>query len=82
LIGLQREHAAGEKACEDYDGERANPDVIHLRDGLGNVVRLAKEAPRSASRQQGHFLQFKQKARGDVHPELSEENAARVQPSR
>ena len=52
LISLQRQHAAGEKPGKNNDRQRADADVIHLRDrsrGYSAACRRFQRAARAAS---------------------------------
>ena len=54
--GLEGQHAAGEEAGENDDGQGADADGVHLGEGVGDVSGLGKEIADSPSGEQGVFL--------------------------
>src|SRR5918911_1513208 len=79
-ISLQCEHAAREETCEDDDGERADADHVGLRDHLVEVGGAAEEPARGARHEQAGFLNFEQRADGDVHEQAIRQTRLDVPP--
>ncbi len=54
--GLEREYAAGEEAGEDDDGQRAEADVVHLGEGVGDVAGRREDGGDGVPGEQGVLL--------------------------